>query len=326
MALSNSSNTLHSSKTENLGRLGSLRDDYFDTAQAYVSAVSWPAIFAGAAAAATLSLILLLLGLGLGLSSISPWIQKGVSASSFGVSTIIWITVTQVTSSGMGGYLAGRLRVRWAGPQVDEVYFRDTAHGFLAWSVATLATAVLLTSAIGGILSGGFQAATTLTASATNMVGNVAAANSDQVSIEGANGIETGLIGYFVDSLFRKNTDTDFTASTDPSLQLASATEVTRILVNAIRMKSLPPADLSYTSKLVSTHTGLNDSEAEQRVNSIYNTIQEKVRNAEIATKYAADKARKISIYTTLWLFVSLLMGAFSASLAATYGGRCRDA
>jgi hypothetical protein len=165
-----------------------------------------------------------------------------------------------------------------------------------------------------------------LTASATNMVGNVAAANSEQVSTEGANGIETGLIGYFVDSLFRKNTDTDFTASTDPSLQLASATEVTRILVNAIRMKSLPPADLSYTRKLVSTHTGLNDSEAEQRVNSIYNTIQEKVRNAEIATKYAADKARKISIYTTLWLFVSLLMGAFSASLAATYGGRCRDA
>ena len=122
---------------------GELRSDsyYTDSSNSFIngSAVSWSAIFAGAAAAAVLSLILLLLGAGLGLSSVSPWANKGVSAGALGISTIIWLTVTQIIASGMGGYLAGRLRTRWAGVHADEVYFRDTAHGFLAWTVATLA-------------------------------------------------------------------------------------------------------------------------------------------------------------------------------------------
>ena len=32
-----------------------------------------------------------------------------------------------------------------------------------------------------------------------------------------------------------------------------------------------------------------------------------------------------LSAYAALWLFISLLIGAFCASLAATYGGRRRD-
>ena len=112
------------------------------------SAVAWSAVFAGAAATAALSLILLILGVGLGLSAVSPWAQTGVGAVTFGISTIVWLTVTQIIASGMGGYLAGRLRTRWSGVHTDEVYFRDTAHGFLSWGVATLVTAMLLTPAI----------------------------------------------------------------------------------------------------------------------------------------------------------------------------------
>ena len=76
------------------------------------SAVSWGAILAGAAAAAALSLILLILGTGLGLSAMSPWAQAGATAATLGVSTIVWITLTQLLASGMGGYLAGRLRTK----------------------------------------------------------------------------------------------------------------------------------------------------------------------------------------------------------------------
>ena len=111
------------------------------------SGVSWSAILAGAAAAAALSLILLVLGTGLGLSSMSPWSNQGASASAVGVSTILWLTFTQLAASGMGGYLAGRLRTKWASVHTDEVYFRDTAHGFLAWAVATIVTAAALSSA-----------------------------------------------------------------------------------------------------------------------------------------------------------------------------------
>jgi hypothetical protein len=348
MALSNLSNTANLPNTANLSnaeefsRVHALPETDFNPAQANVSAVSWAAILAGASAVAALSLILLLLGAGLGLSSVSPWAHKGISASTFGLSTIVWLAATQIIAAGMGGYLTGRLRVRWADVQADEVYFRDTAHGFLAWAVASLATAALLASAIGSIVNGGVQTATTLTAGATavSAAGGVAAVSSKFGKPDSVNESDAGAMGYFVDSLFRKDTNTASSISTASNLDstannvdstanaqnIASTTEVTRIFANSMSVKSLPSADLSYIGQLVSSHTGLTQQEAEKRVSDIYASMQRKVRNAEIAGKEAADKARKASIYATLWLFASLLMGAFSASLAATWGGRCRDA
>lgn len=297
--------------------------------------VSWAAIIAGATAAAALSLILLLLGTGLGLSSISPWAHKGVSSSTFGVSTIVWLTVTQILAAGMGGFLAGRLRIKWIGVHTDEVYFRDTAHGFLAWAVASLATAALLTSVIGSIVNGGVQAAASLGGGAANATITAAAtaAGSEMVKSDNSSGSETGTMGYFVDSLFRKNANMASSEAqegkiitTDTGQKTSPIQEVTRIFKNAMDAKTLPITDQNYLSQLVSRQTGLSQPEAEKRVNDIYSTMQTTKHNAEIAAKDAADKARKATIYATLWLFVSLLLGAFSASLAATWGGSCRDA
>jgi len=294
------------------------------------SAVSWGAILAGATAAAALSLILLLLGAGLGLSSVSPWAQKGVSAGAFGISTIVWLTVTQILAAGMGGYLAGRLRAKWAGAHADEVYFRDTAHGFLSWAVASLATAALLTSAIGTIVSGGTQAAASLAG------GAVAATVTGVASGESGNsdhGIQSGTegLGYFVDALFRPNmhmpieSSTEDSATTGTPQKTTLVSEVTRIFVHSMDAKTLPAADMSYIGQLILKNTGLTQQEAEKRVDDIYNNLQKQKADAEVAAKEAAEKARKATIYATLWLFVSLLMGAFSASLAATWGGRERD-
>src|SRR5450830_1029014 len=174
---------------------------YPDNAREHASAVSWGAIVAGAAAAAALTLIMLMLGIGLGLSSVSPWAHHGVSAATFGVSAILWITFSQIVASGMGGYLAGRLRTKWVAVHTDEVYFRDTAHGFLAWAVASLATAALLTSVIGSIVSGGIQAGASVAGSAATTAAAAAAAGSEMRRSSG-NG---GPMGYFVDSLFRKD-------------------------------------------------------------------------------------------------------------------------
>src|SRR6202140_5832206 len=115
--------------------------------EAHSSGVSWAAVIGGAFVAAALSLILLTLGTGLGLSSVSPWSGVGASASTVGMVAIFWLILMQIISSSMGGYLAGRLRTKWAHIHTDEVYFRDTAHGFLAWAVALVITAGFLASA-----------------------------------------------------------------------------------------------------------------------------------------------------------------------------------
>ena len=258
--------------------------------EAYSSGVSWAAVSAGAFVSAALSLILLALGAGLGLSSVSPWSNVAASASSISTAAIVWLIVMQIISSSMGGYLAGRLRTKWASIHTDEVYFRDTAHGFLAWAVALVVMAAFLTSA------------------ATYMVGAAAASAADgtATSVQ-ADGRELDSNGYFVDALFRSDS-----AKAD-SNGASVRGEVGRILAQSLRGGSVP-ADKNYVAQLVATRTELSQTDAEKRVSDVFAAAQQ-----------AADTARKMIAHALLWVFLALLTGAFFASFAATIGGRQRD-
>lgn len=298
------------------------------------SGVSWGAIFAGATAAAALSLILLVLGSGLGFSAVSPWSSQGIDATTFGVATIVWLSFTQLAASGLGGYIAGRLRTQWVGVHTDEVYFRDTAHGFVAWAVATLVTAAMLSSAIGSVVSAGAQAgaavaggAATAGAAAATGAATGAAKNPELSSAVSSKASQVS--DYFVDSLFRR----DPAAAGSPAANGATSAgdtvnataQVGRIFANALASGSLPADDSRYVAELVSQRTGLSQADAQTRVNDAFQKLQQKIQSTEAAAKQAAEKARKATAYGMLWLFVSLLIGAFCASLAATWGGRQRD-
>jgi len=114
--------------------------------------ISWSGVIAGAFVTAALGLILLTLGFGLGLSSVSPWAYRGVSGKTIAESAIAWVVLSQIISGGMGGYLAGRLRHRWVRVHLDEIHFRDSAQGFLAWAVAVVVTAGFLATASTGMI------------------------------------------------------------------------------------------------------------------------------------------------------------------------------
>jgi len=276
-----------------------------------VSGVSWGAIFAGAAAAAALSLILVLLGFGLGFSAVSPWAGEGVSAKGLGISTIIWLAATQIIASGLGGYIAGRLRVKWANMHGDEVYFRDTAHGFLSWCVATLVTATLVVGSVNSIVSGGVQAG-------ASVVGGAAGAMT-QAAGTAAGNTDSDQYGYFVDSLFRD--DRPAAVSDD-----AARGTVTRIFAQSLANGQLSAEDRTYLAQLVAQRTNLTQADAERRVDEIYARTQKAIADAKLKAQQAADTAAKVAAWTTLWMFIALLAGAFFASLSATFGGRRRDA
>lgn len=323
-------------------------------APTHESAVSWGAILAGAIGAAALSLILLILGVGLGLSSVSPWSFDGVSKETFGWTSVAWLTFTAIAASALGGYLAGRLRTKWAGLHGDETYFRDTAHGFVSWAVATLLTAALLTSAIGGILGAGAKVAGATAGAAASTVG-VAAAGAGSAAM----GTQEGDLDYWVDSLFR-NASTDPAAPPPPAPLAPGAmpsptaaapaapgnvpppprpmpgnergadrrevrSEVNRIIVSSLRSEGLNPADTQYLAQLIARETGMSQAEAQARVTDVQTRMRAALEEAKTTAMKAADDARKASAYAALWLFITLLIGAFSASLSATWGGRRRD-
>ena len=283
------------------------------------SAVSWGAVFAGAAGATAFSLILFLLGTGIGLAVVSPRSGDGASAEAIGVSTILWITFVQIAASVLGGYLAGRLRSRWVTVHTNEVYFRDTAHGFLAWSVSTLLMASLLSTAIASSLSMGLKAGGTAVAAAAPAVAGAAASAMPDVKSP----------DYYIDSLMRAAPGSAAPTSSTPTNGAAppadSGAEAGRIFMHALASGELTVDDTRHLGQLVTAKTGLAQLDAEKRVTDTYVRFKSAVDQAELKAKKAADDARKASAGTALWLVVSLLIGAFVASMSATFGGRLRD-
>ena len=273
------------------------------------SAISWSAVFGGAAAAAALSLILLALGAGLGLSSVSPWSYRSTSSSAIAAGTIIWLLVTSLCASGLGGYIAGATRAKWEIATESEAHFRDTVHGFLAWSVATLISAAVLSSAASSMVG----------AAATIGAGVAAAAPAmTPGSGPGAPGSDVST-SYFADMMFRGSKSTDAAGNTN------DLTREVRGILAASMATEMSQGDKAYLTQLVSSRTGLSPVEAEQRVTQTSTAAKLAADAAAAKAKDVAEAARKATAHAALWVFVSLLVGAFYASLAATWGGRQRD-
>ena len=260
--------------------------------EAHSSGVSWAAVIGGAFVAAAIYLILLALGAGFGLSLISPWSGAGISSTTADALTIVWMIVIEIVAAALGGYLTGRLRTKWVRIHNDEVYFRDTANGFLSWAVALVLSVAFLASAAASMAGRAIEAREQAPATATSSLSNAQL--------------------YFVDELFRSGRP----AIESPAAQSKDAmeAEASRIMANGLRQSQMPPSDQAYLAQLVAVRTGLTPQESEQRVTGVLADARQ-----------AEDTARKATSHALLWLFLSLLMGAFSASFAATIGGRQRD-
>lgn len=269
-----------------------------------ISSFSWGAALAGAVVAAALALILLILGMGLGLTVVSPWANDGASGKAIGIGAIAWLVIVHLSSAALGGYLAGRLRTKWTDVHADEVFFRDTAHGLVAWAVGIIVSAVLLSSAAASIIGGATRAGAAVATSGAAVAVAGAAANEM--------GIDSNALS--VDALLRS----DRPREADDA---AVRAEVGRIIARTLQQEDLTTEDRTYLISLVSARTGLSQSEVEKRLSD----VMAQARTAEARVREAADEARKALIHISIWTFVALLIGAFAASYAATIGGRQRD-
>jgi hypothetical protein len=176
------------------------------------------------------------------------------------------------------------------------VFFRDTAHGFLSWALATIIGTLVLAAVASLAVGGGVRAASTA-------VGGAAQAATSGVS------------GYAVDGLFRSDR-VDASANTQEA-----AAQATRILANGVRNGDVPPADRSYLAQLVAAKTGLSQADAQKRVDDTIAGVKE----AETKVRQAADAARKAAATFAIFTALSLLIGAFVAMASAAFGGNVRD-
>jgi hypothetical protein len=242
---------------------------------------------------AAVSLPLFALGAGLGLSSVSPWADSGAAASTIKNAAGVYLVIVAVMSSAIGGYLAARLRPKWTDIHSNEIFFRDTAHGLIAWALATVLSASILGAATTHIVAG---AASGVAPAATQV-----ASSLDPTEL-------------VVDRLFRRDQPTAPNSAGTGNNEPARA-EVLRLLKSSFKDSGdLNSTDRTYLARLVATQTGMGQAEAEKRVNDVI---------AE--AKAAADAARSGAAKLAFWMTAALLFGAFAASLAAVEGGQLRD-
>jgi hypothetical protein len=100
-----------------------------------------------------------------------------------------------------------------------------------------------------------------------------------------------------------------------------SRAEVTRILTKGLKDGSVSDSDKAYIAQVVAAHTGLNEQDSAKRVED---TI-EKINAVKDQTKQDLEQARKTTMHASLYLALSMLIGAFIASIAGALGGRLRD-
>jgi hypothetical protein len=289
------------------------------------TAVSWGAILAGAAAAISLSILLLTLGSGLGFAAISPWANHGASASTVAISGVIWLIVTQWLSAAVGGYLAGRLRHRWLATHQHEVFFRDTAHGLVTWSVATLVVVFVVSASVSAL--GGGAARAGAAAAGMGARGGMEAMHA-QMGPTGPGGDE---LMYGTDKLFRRVPTPAAAASN--SMAAMSGGSASRAEEGNYRMEALHIAaraastgdvsedDRSYLASLVAAKSGVSMDEAQKRVDAFVADVKDGVARA----KAAADQARKAAAQAAIYTALAMLIGAFIASVSAALGGHLRD-
>ena len=282
-------------------------------------AASWSAIFCGAAVAISTSLLLLALGAGLGFAAISPWSDKGISASTVSIVGVIWVIVTQWISALLGGYITGRLRHRWLATHTHEVFFRDTAHGLVTWAVATLIVALLATGALSSIGGAGMRAMHA-TAEAAPGPGSMMPSNSMMPSkMMQPRPDDMSGAGYELDKLFRAPAGAANPVHVEARGE--GRGEAAHIALHGAATGNMPDEDRSYLAALVAASTGITAQEARARVDAF---VAEGAAARDRA-KAAADAARKAAAQTAIYTALAMLIGAFIASVSAVIGGRLRD-
>jgi hypothetical protein len=287
-----------------------------------LAGVSWASVLAGAFVAAAVSLALLALGAGLGLASVSPWSGSSVSGSTFTNISGAYLLMVAIMSSAIGGYLASRLRTKWSDLHTNEVFFRDSAHGLVAWAFATVLSATLLATASANLVGGTISGVATGASAAGGQSANPNAVFVDKLFRPGVTA-QPAPGGAALSAPGTPGTATPGSpgasagASAGPSSQNdnRAKAEVVRLWTSSFTDgNGLQAADRTYVAHLIAQQTGMSEADAQKRVDDVVNE-----------TKDALERTRQNAMKLSFWMTAALLFGAFAASLAAVEGGQHRD-
>jgi hypothetical protein len=201
------------------------------------------------------------------------------AAPAFLTGGAVYFFIAQAFGFAVGGHFAGRLIGPLPESKIQEE-FRAEAHGLVAWATTVLATLTMVA----------FAAMATSAGSGTAALYGTATSKT-----------EAAPTAYLVDVLFRPNANANEGARA----------EAGRILEAGLaRGEQIAPDDKDRLMTLVASQANMTRDAASVRIDNLQADVQAK-------TKKAADTARKIASYTSIWIALSLLFGALVSMIAA---------
>lgn len=262
--------------------------------------ISWAAIFGGIILIMVVQLLLSMLGAGIGLGTVNVNAGSTPDAGSLGAGAGIWWVVTSCVALLFGGYVAA-----WfAGV---ETRFDGVLHGLVAWGIATMLTIYLLTSAIGGIVGGGFSALGSVTSAAGSGVKDAAQ------PLAQAAGITPDLIQQQAQAYLQP-------ANPDPA-SMSPQEAQKEIGANLVTFAKGGPDAAAAKSRVVAIMAAqlkISPDDANKRFDDAQAKLTQARDQAVQTAKNAADASAAAASKTSFAAFADLLLGAIAAAIGGS--------
>jgi hypothetical protein len=261
--------------------------------------ISWGAIFGGVVLVVVVQLLLSTLGAGIGLGTVNTNAGTTPDAGNLGMGAGIWWVISSCLALFCGGYVAAWL----AG---IEIRFDGALHGLVTWGIATLLTIYLLTSAIGGVIGGGFSALGSVTSAAGSGVSDAAK------PLAQAAGVSPDMLQQQAQAYLQPTNPDPATMSPQDAQK-----DVAKNLATYARGGSEAPAAKDRVISVMAAQMKISHDDAAKRFDDAQAKLQQTKDQAVQSAKNAADASAASASKASFAAFGVLLLG----SIAAAIGG-----
>lgn len=271
--------------------------------------LSWGSIIAGAITAAACFATLSLLTAALGFGIFSP--TNANPLAGVGVGTGIWTAITLVVSFLAGGFIAG-FSARSTG----------MLHGAITWALSLLILVVFVINSIAQVLGMASNVAGGVAKGAADVAGSAVTASTDALSLgldkatEAMGDVDTSKLQenvekYLADTeipelqpdylnkQLEESKDEIGKAAKEIALNPDNAGKIVSDLSASLKDKAqkiADSADKDAIANAVSNNTQLNQTEAEEVTNNIYNGLDEANKQAQKALDEASSSINKLAV------------------------------
>lgn len=279
---------------------------YQEIQETRISRISWAAVFGGTLIMLITLLLLSLLGFGIGIGSINP-VEESQPLKGIGTGALIWWVISNLVAVFAGGYTAAKL---------TNLSYKSSGilHGILSWSLYTLISFILMTTAVGGIISG-------VGGAVSKSLSFVGKGVSEAAPL--AKQLDTDRISKAIQNELSQNQDVQGMGSQGESQNFNI--DLMAVAQDVFIKNGQFTADVNRDDvvKAVADNSSLSGPQAEKAADVIiqqYDQMKPQLQQLKVKAEQTGQQVANTVSKVSIWAFVALVLGAVTAAISGNIG------